>query len=77
MLEPDCPHVLAQECDRVVSLLYRALDPVQFSWRTLHKALLVLHHLLRFGSDRAVSSIMEFTIKFESLKNYNSVLANR
>jgi hypothetical protein len=48
------------------------MDPHEFPWRTLHKAVLVYHTILLFGSDIAVDKSIRNSRSVYLLQSYNS-----
>lgn len=64
-------------CLQCFSLLEKALDPLEYPWKTLHKAVLLLHTIVLFGSERAIDKAIELYRYIDKLQTYNSALAQR
>jgi hypothetical protein len=54
-------------------LVTQSLNPQEYPWKSLHKALLVLKSLICYGSELAVDKIISLTPNIEQLSDYNSV----
>jgi hypothetical protein len=55
-------------------MLLEALDPQKYPWRTIYKALLVLHTIVLYGSEIAIDKVVQNSRLVLNLRNYNSAL---
>ena len=50
-----------------------SLNPQSYPWYTINKALLLLHTIVLYGSEKAVDMCIQLYRVIEKLQNYNSV----
>lgn len=67
----------AQLCDKIFAMIEKALSPTDYSWKTLHKALMALHTIVLYGSELAVDKAVDICRFTFSLQEYNSALVKK
>jgi hypothetical protein len=63
------------QCDLVMGKVWDQLVPNQNSWKHILKALKLLNHLVKTGSERVVNDAMDHDRAVKALERYNSALA--
>jgi hypothetical protein len=61
----------------IFSLLIKSLNPQDYPWKTLYKALMVYQTILLFGSELAVDQAVQGSRAVLGLGAYNSALVHR
>lgn len=67
----------SQSCDNIFRLLENAISPTEAPWKTIYKALLVVHTILLYGSELAVDRCINMCKFIHPLRQYNSALARK
>lgn len=67
----------SQSCDNIFRLLENAISPTEAPWKTIYKALLVVHTILLYGSELAVDRCIDMCKFIHPLRQYNSALARK
>lgn len=67
----------ADSCDRMFALIERALSPTENAWKSIHKALLLLHTIVLYGSELAVDRSIKIAWCVNNLVEYNSATVKR
>jgi hypothetical protein len=66
-----------QTCARIMNVIEKALNPTEFPHTTLYKALLLVHTLVLYGSEGAVTATLAMDRTIASFLTYNSALVKR
>ncbi|CAM9332464.1 unnamed protein product [Phaeothamnion confervicola] len=61
-----------QECKVVMALISEAMEPADYTWKTLWKAVRLLHHFVVFGAERCVDHAWSMQRQVDELVPYNS-----
>ena len=64
-----------QECDFVMSKIWEQIAPDRNGWEHILKALKLLDHLVRSGSERVINNAWDHDRMVKRLDRYNSALA--
>eukprot|EP01039_Chlorochromonas_danica_P006990 gene6990-7733_t len=64
----------ARSCQAIFNLVEKAISPEENHWKTIYKALLLLHTLLLYGSELAVDKAINLCKFVYPLRSYNSAL---
>lgn len=67
----------AQSCDNIFRLLENAISPTEAPWKTIYKALLVIHTILLYGSELSVDRCINICKFIHPLRQYNSALVRK
>lgn len=59
------------------SLLVKSLNAQDYPWKTLYKALMVVHTIVLFGSEIAVDSVVRNSVLVLNLSSYNSAMVSK
>lgn len=66
-----------ESCTGAMDIISKALEPKDNTWRTLHKAVKLLHHFVVYGAERCVDHAWDRQRKVEALRRYNSAMHSR
>lgn len=64
-------------CERMFRLIEKALVPTENMWKSIHKALLLLHTIVLYGSELAVDKSIQMARYVNGLVEYNSATVRR
>jgi len=67
----------SSSCERMFALLEKALEPTENTWKSIHKALLLLHTIVLYGSELAVDKSIQLARYVNKLVDYNSATVKR
>lgn len=67
----------SQSCERIFSVLEKAIEPVNNPWKTIYKALLLLHTIVLYGSELAIDKSINLCKFVHPLQQYNSALVKK
>lgn len=67
----------ATTSDKMFAILEKVLSPSEYPWNTLYKAILVLHTIVLYGSERAIDATIKINYLVYPLQDYNSALVKR
>ena len=67
----------SDSCDRMFALIERALIPTENDWKSIHRALLLLHTIVLYGSELAVDKSILMARHVNNLVEYNSATVRR
>mmetsp|Transcript_20916 Transcript_20916/g.30119 ORF Transcript_20916/g.30119 Transcript_20916/m.30119 type:complete len:379 (+) Transcript_20916:42-1178(+) len=65
------------QCERIFSMLEKSLVPEHNPWQTLYKAVLLLHTIVLYGSEKAVDCAINICHLIHKLQDYNSALVKK
>jgi len=64
-------------CQRIVTMLEKAINPTENPWKVIYKALLIIHTMVLYGSELAVDKCVDLCKYVYPLQDYNSALVKR
>lgn len=64
-------------CEAIFTLLEKAISPQDNHWKTIYKALLLLHTIILYGSELAVDKSVDLCKFVHPLRTYNSALVKK
>lgn len=64
-------------CEKIFVMLEKAVSPAENAWKTLLKAILILHTIVLYGSELAVDKAIDMCRFIHPLQEYNSALVRR
>ena len=64
-------------CQKLFIMIEKAINPTENPWKTIYKALLLLHTIVLFGSELSIDKAIELCRFVRPLSQYNSALARR
>ena len=67
----------ADSCERMFALIEKALEPTENTWKSIHRALLLLHTIVLYGSELAVDTSIKMARYVHKLVDYNSATVKR
>lgn len=67
----------SDSCERMFALIERALEPTENKWNNIHRALLLLHTIVLYGSELAVDMSIKMARYVNKLVDYNSATVRR
>ena len=67
----------AVTCQKLFNMIEKALTPSENPWKTIYKALLLLHTIVLYGSELAIDKSIDICRFVRPLGVYNSALAKR
>jgi ENTH domain len=67
----------SDSCERMFALIERALIPTENIWKTIYRALLLLHTIVLYGSELAVDMSIKMARHVNNLVEYNSATVKR
>lgn len=67
----------SEACKRIFAVLEKTLSPTENPWKTIHKALLILHTIVLYGSELAVDKSIQLCRFVYPLIQYNSALVKK
>ncbi len=66
-----------QSCERLFVMVEKAIDPYNNPWKTIYKALLIIHTFIMYGSELAVDKCISLCKYVHPLQTYNSALVKK
>lgn len=67
----------SDSCERMFRLIEKALIPADNTWKSIHKALLLLHTIVLYGSELAVDKSILMARYVNNLVDYNSATVKK
>lgn len=67
----------SQSCENIFKMIESAISPTEAPWKTIYKALLIVHTILLYGSELAVDRCISICKFIHPLQQYNSALAKK
>lgn len=66
-----------QSCERLFAMVEKAIEPQNNPWKTIYKALLLIHTFTLYGSELAVDKCVNLCKYVHPLQTYNSALVKK
>lgn len=63
--------------DRIFNIIEKSISPTENPWKTIYKALLLLHTIILYGSEVAIDKCISLSRFILPLESYNSALVKK
>ncbi|RYG62931.1 hypothetical protein EON64_16940 [archaeon] len=67
----------SKSCENIFAELEKAITPTENPWKTIYKALLLLHTIILYGSELAIDKAISLCKFVHPLQAYNSALVKK
>jgi hypothetical protein len=64
-------------CQKIFAMLEKAIVPTENPWKTMYKALLIVHTIILYGSELSIDKCVDMCKFIYPLREYNSALVKK